>query len=71
MATITLGLLVAIWLYIERPRTYHPAIIGAILAVAFTTKETTFITVFVMGSFFLFSFAVRPCSSGRFISSPV
>src|SRR3954447_10523391 len=58
MAAITLGLLVAIWRYIERPRAYHPAIIGAILAISFTTKETTFITVFVMGSFFLLSFAV-------------
>ena len=60
IATITLGLLVAIWLYIDRPRTYHPAIIGAVLAISFATKETTFITVFVMGSFFLFSFAVPP-----------
>src|SRR3954447_3355622 len=60
IATITLGLLVAIWLYIDRPRTYHPAIIGAVLATSFATKETTFITVFVMGSFFLFSFAVGP-----------
>jgi uncharacterized protein (TIGR03663 family) len=58
IAAITLGLLAAIWLYIDRPRTYHPAIIGALLALSFATKETTFITVFVMGSFFLFSFAV-------------
>jgi uncharacterized protein (TIGR03663 family) len=60
IATITLGLLVAIWLYIDRPRTYHPAIIGAILAISFATKETTFITVFVMGSFFLWSLVVPP-----------
>ncbi len=60
IAAITLGLLVAIWLYLDRPRTYHPAIIGAVLAISFTTKETTFITVFVMGSFFLVSFAVPP-----------
>jgi uncharacterized protein (TIGR03663 family) len=60
VAAITLGLVVAIWLYIDRPRTYHPAIIGALLAASFATKETTFITVFVMGSFFLFSFAIAP-----------
>src|SRR3954451_19256177 len=60
VAAITLGLLVAIWLYIDRPRTYHPAIIGALLAASFATKETTFITVFVMGSFFLFSFLIPP-----------
>jgi uncharacterized protein (TIGR03663 family) len=60
VASITLGLVVAIWLYIDRPRKYHPAIIGALLAASFATKETTFITVFVMGSFFLLSFAVPP-----------
>jgi uncharacterized protein (TIGR03663 family) len=60
IAAITLGLVVAIWLYIDRPRTYHPAIIGALLAASFATKETTFITVFVMGSFFLFSFVIAP-----------
>ena len=59
VAAITLGLVVAIWCYIDRPRTYHPAIIGALLAASFATKETTFITVFVMGSFFLFSFFIR------------
>ncbi|HWK27745.1 MAG TPA: flippase activity-associated protein Agl23 [Solirubrobacter sp.] len=58
-AAITLALLVAIWRYIDRPRTYHPAIIGGVLAASFATKETTFITVFVMGSFFLFSFAIE------------
>ena len=58
VAAITLGLVVAIWCYIDRPRKYHPAIIGALLAASFATKETTFITVFVMGSFFLFSFAI-------------
>src|SRR3954451_6486454 len=60
VAAITLGLLVSIWLYLDRPRTYHPAIIGALLAASFATKETTFITVFVMGSFFLFSFLIPP-----------
>jgi uncharacterized protein (TIGR03663 family) len=59
VAAITLGLVVAIWCYIDRPRKYHPAIIGALLAASFATKETTFITVFVMGSFFLFSFMVE------------
>jgi uncharacterized protein (TIGR03663 family) len=59
VAAITLGLIVAIWRYIDRPRTYHPAIIGALLAASFATKETTFITVFVMGSFFLFSFLIE------------
>ena len=47
--------MVVIWRCIDQPRTYHPALIGALLALPFATKETTFITVFVMGSFFLFS----------------
>jgi uncharacterized protein (TIGR03663 family) len=59
-AAVTLALLAAIWLYIDRPRTYHPALIGFALATSFAIKETTFITVFVMGSFFLLSFAIPP-----------
>ena len=48
---------------------YHPALIGGLLALSFATKETTFITVFVMGSFFLVALAVpavaRHRSGGR------
>jgi uncharacterized protein (TIGR03663 family) len=53
IASITLMLLVAVWRFLDRPRRYHPAIIGALLAASFATKETTFITVFVAGTFFL------------------
>jgi uncharacterized protein (TIGR03663 family) len=63
VAAITLGLLIAIWRFLDHPRKYHPAIIGALLALSFATKETTFITVFVMGSFFLVALqipATRP-----------
>ncbi len=41
------------------PRKYHPALIGALLALSFATKESTFITVFVMGSFFLVTLGDR------------
>src|SRR3954467_12953202 len=58
IAALTLGLLISIWLFLERPRRYHPAIIGAFVALSFATKETTFITVFVMGSFFLVALAI-------------
>src|SRR4051794_1438407 len=58
VAALTLGLLISIWLFLERPRKYHPAIIGAFVALSFATKETTFITVFVMGSFFLVALAI-------------
>jgi uncharacterized protein (TIGR03663 family) len=58
VAALTLGLLISIWLFLERPRRYHPAIIAAFVALSFATKETTFITVFVMGSFFLVALAI-------------
>jgi uncharacterized protein (TIGR03663 family) len=60
VASITLALLIAIWRFLDRPRTYGPALIGIFLALSFATKETTFITVFVMGSFFLFALALPP-----------
>ena len=39
--------------FLDQPRRYHPALIGALLALSFATKESTFITVFVAGTFFL------------------
>src|SRR3954447_9248761 len=53
VACLTLALIVVIWRYLDQPRRHHPALIGALLALSFATKESTFITVFVMGSFFL------------------
>jgi uncharacterized protein (TIGR03663 family) len=58
-ASITLMLLVAVFVFLHRPRRHHPAVIGALLALSFATKETTFITVFVAGSFFLVVLATR------------
>jgi len=59
-ASLTLALIVVIWRGVERPRGYHPALIGIVLALLFAIKETTFITLFVMGTFFIFSFVVGP-----------
>jgi len=59
IAAITLGLLVVVFRFLDRPRAHHPAVIGALLALSFATKETTFITVFVAGTFFLAVLAVR------------
>ena len=64
VASITLALVVVIWRFLDRPRRYHPALIGALLAASFATKETTFITVFVIGSFFLVALAI-PGSRGQ------
>ena len=58
IASITLALIVVIWRFLEKPRTFYPALIGLLLAASFATKETTFITVFVMGLFFLFVLAL-------------
>src|SRR5262245_79468 len=55
VACLTLALIVVIWRFIDKPRKFYPALIGLFVSLSFATKETTFITVFVMGSFFLFS----------------
>jgi uncharacterized protein (TIGR03663 family) len=53
IACITLALLVVVFRFLDAPRRHHPALIGALLAASFATKESTFITVFVAGTFFL------------------
>ena len=51
-AAISFGLLVVAFRFLDRPRGHQPALIGALLAAAFATKETTFITGFVAFTFF-------------------
>jgi uncharacterized protein (TIGR03663 family) len=53
IAAITLALLAVTFRFLDRPRPHQPALIGALLALSFATKESTFITVFVAGTFFL------------------
>jgi uncharacterized protein (TIGR03663 family) len=53
VACLTLALVVVTFRFLAAPRFHQPALIGGILALSFATKESTFITVFVMGSFFL------------------
>jgi uncharacterized protein (TIGR03663 family) len=53
IACITLALLVVVFRFLDRPRRHQPALIGALLALSFAVKETTFITVFVAGTFFI------------------
>ncbi|MBE2315282.1 TIGR03663 family protein [Solirubrobacter sp. CPCC 204708] len=52
-ASLTLALIVVIWRGIDRPRKYHPALIGVLFALLFGTKETMFISLFAMGLFFI------------------
>jgi uncharacterized protein (TIGR03663 family) len=58
-ACLTLALLAVTFRFLERPRRHQPALIGVLLALAFATKETTFITVFVAGTFLLVALAVQ------------
>ena len=57
-ASLSLALVVVIWRGIDHPRKYHPALIGILIALLFATKETMFISLFVMGTFFIFCFAI-------------
>ena len=41
------------------PAPHQPALIGALLALSFATKESTFITVFVAGTFFIAALALQ------------
>jgi uncharacterized protein (TIGR03663 family) len=59
IACITLALLALTFRFLDRPRRHQPALIGALLAMSFATKETTFITVFVAGTFFIVALAVQ------------
>jgi len=52
-AAITLALLVVVFRFLDAPRRHHPALIGVLLALSFAIKETTFITLFVAGTFFI------------------
>jgi uncharacterized protein (TIGR03663 family) len=52
IACITLALLAVTFRFLDQPRRHQPALIGALLALSFATKESTFITVFVAGTFF-------------------
>jgi uncharacterized protein (TIGR03663 family) len=64
IACITLALLVVTFRFLARPRGHQPALIGILLALSFATKESTFITVFVAGTFFLIALAVQVRRSG-------
>jgi uncharacterized protein (TIGR03663 family) len=53
VACLGLALLVVTFRFLARPRPHQPALIAGLLAASFATKESTFITVFVAGTFFL------------------
>ena len=71
IAAITLAMLVVTFRFFDAPRRWHPAAFGALLAASFATKETTFITIFVAGSFFLVAIFVQARRAGGLREAPV
>jgi uncharacterized protein (TIGR03663 family) len=59
MAAVNLAMLVVVFRFLHAPRRWHPAAIGALLAIAMATKEATFITGFVFFTFLVAWFAFR------------
>jgi uncharacterized protein (TIGR03663 family) len=51
-ACLTLALIVAIFRFLDRPRSWHPSVILGLLALCFAAKETAYITLAVFVSFF-------------------
>jgi uncharacterized protein (TIGR03663 family) len=51
IACITLGMLVVVLRLLDGPRPWHPPVLLGLLAASFATKESTFITVFVAGTY--------------------
>jgi uncharacterized protein (TIGR03663 family) len=71
IACITLALLVVVFRFLERPRRHQPALIGGLLAASFATKETTFITVFVAGTFFIVHTLREARAAGSLREAPI
>jgi uncharacterized protein (TIGR03663 family) len=53
VACLAMGLLVATFRFLERPNRWLPSVILGLVAASLATKETTYITLFVAGTFFL------------------
>ena len=64
VATVTLGLIVVLLRFFDQPRPWHPDRVLGLLAVSFATKETTYITVFVVGSFLAAAVVVQAVGRG-------
>jgi uncharacterized protein (TIGR03663 family) len=55
-AAISLALFVVVFRFLDSPRRWQPAAIGALIALGFATKETMYITGFVAFTFFVLLF---------------
>ncbi|MGI8621895.1 MAG: flippase activity-associated protein Agl23 [Solirubrobacteraceae bacterium] len=59
IAAITLGMIVAAFRFLRRPRDMTLSLLAALLALSFATKESTFITVAIAGPFFVGAIVVQ------------
>ena len=64
-ACLTLALLVSVFTFLARPRPWQPALILGLLAASLATKETTYITMFIAGTYFLLALAWQLSSARR------
>jgi uncharacterized protein (TIGR03663 family) len=71
IAAITLGMLVVAARFFERPHRAHPALLGALTALSFATKETTWITGFVAITFLVAVVAWQRREAGSVRDTPV
>jgi uncharacterized protein (TIGR03663 family) len=71
IAAITMAMLVVTFRFFDVPRRWHPAAFGALLALSFATKESTFITIFVAGTYFLLAIAWQARAHGGVRNAPV
>lgn len=65
VVALTLGLVVLTFRFLEEPRRWQPAAVFGLLAASFATKESTYITAFVAGSFFAVAVAVQAAAARR------
>ncbi len=54
MAAWTLGMVIALWRYLREPRPRDLYMLAALLALAFATKETVYLSVVALGGFLFF-----------------
>jgi uncharacterized protein (TIGR03663 family) len=71
VAAITLALIVVAFRFLDRPRRHQPALFAALVALSFATKETTFITLFVGGTFFIGALIAQRLRAGRLADTPI
>lgn len=68
ISAINFALLIAVFRFLDRPSRWGPPVIGALTALAFATKEATFITLFVAGTFLIAAIPFERWRRGAWIA---